>query len=397
MRTRLLLLAAALAALTPLGVAQARGAPVSGHPAPATANEPAGTGDRSGVIGGALFGGTGTLVDEEPRLHRRLAIIRVYYHVGDTFPTKVNSRLMESGSTLLVSLDTPPGKGPSYASIAAGHYDHTIGAFLRAMNHAAIEYHLGAIYICFEHEADDPSHLALGSPAQFIRAWDHVHQLAWSEHLDWNHGGRLHWVLILENAAYLRVLPHWLRGRGASSYWPGRSKVGIVAADGYNHRGCKHTRQPGSAKVTPETLFGPVISFARAHGGLPVFISEWGSQVGSQQPVFIRKMQHFVTANREIAGAMYFDERSPQHRSCNSIVNGHPASLSALATMGHAPHLQGHLRGHRARSAWHLAATGAAGPRRGRAALSRRPEAPHPLPRGHRLTQDGPAGHGIPG
>lgn len=56
---------------------------------------------------------------------------------------------MQSGSTLLVSLDTVPPKGASYASIAAGHEDATILRFLRAMNQAAMTCKLGAIYICF--------------------------------------------------------------------------------------------------------------------------------------------------------------------------------------------------------------------------------------------------------
>jgi hypothetical protein len=317
--------------------------------------ESAGTGSRSGVVGGALFGGTAQLAEQEGKLGRRLAIVRVYYTLGESFPTPASKHLMESGSTLLVSLDTLPSRGPSYASIIAGHEDAEISAFLRAMNRAAVRYHLGAIYICFEHEADNPPRLALGSPAEFVRAWDHVHQLGQSEHLNWNTGGRLHWVLILQHTVYFRVLPRWERkdGGGASAFWPGAGEVDIVAADGYNHMGCKNNAYSvpaggasGSLAVSPGELFDPVLSFAHSHGGLPVFIAEWGTQGGyaaGQQPAFIAQMKAYVSANREIAAAMYFDWRNAKGLACTSIINNHPASLSAMAAMGHSAGLQGRL------------------------------------------------------
>jgi len=315
-------------------------------------HESAGTGSRSGVTGGALFGGNAPLVKVAGRLGRRLAIVRVYYRIGESFPTPESRQLMASGSTLVVSLDSVPGAGPGYASIVAGREDTAIGAFLRAVNQAAVTYHLGAIYICFEHEADNPNHLALGSPSEFIQAWDHVHQLAQSGHLNWNDGGRLHWVLILEHDAYFRVLPQFLRngGGGASAYWPGASEVDIVAADGYNHTGCKNPGSAGAAgssqSVTPGELFDPVLSFAHSHGGLPVFITEWGSQAGyafAGQPAFIAQMRAFVSANREIGAALYFDWRSAQSPRCSSIINNLPASVSAMAAMGHSPDLQGRV------------------------------------------------------
>lgn len=309
------------------------------------ASEQAGTGSRSGVTGGALFGGTGQLTRQEGKLGRKLAIVRVYYQMGESFPTSQDRKLMAAGSTLMVSLDSVPGKGPSYASIAAGHQDATISAFLRAVNQAAVQYHLGAIYFCFEHEADNPTHLKLGTPAEFARAWDHVHQLAQSGHLSWNAGGHLHWVLILMHTAYFGHLPQWERkSGGASAYWPGTSEVDVVAADGYNHEGCKKGAHSSSSPVTPEALFDPTLSFAHSHGDLPVFITEWGSQAGSGtgQPTFIGQMQSYVSANHEIAAAMYFDWRNAQDASCSSIIDNHPASVAAMNTMGHSAALQGH-------------------------------------------------------
>jgi hypothetical protein len=314
------------------------------------AQESAGTGNKSGVTGGALFGGTNELAVENAKLGRKLAIVREYYHIGEKFPTPQSKHLMSTGSTLLVSLDSVGAHGPSYSSIAAGRDDGTIRAFLKAMSQSARSYHLGAIYISFEHEADNPQHVPLGSPAAFRRAWDHVHQLAQSAHLNWNDGGHLHWVMILMHTAYFRELPKWQTGGPAGAYWPGANEVDVVAADGYNHIGCKQSSHGGSASsavsLNPGDLFNPVISFAHSHGGLPVFITEWGTQAGryaSRQPAFIGQMRAYVTANREIAAAMYFDSRNPNFPSCSSIINNLPASVSAMAAMGRSARLQGRV------------------------------------------------------
>jgi len=288
----------------------------------------------AGVVNGVLFGGDVPLAVVEQKLGRKLAIVRVYYVLGENFPRKIDSQLMASGSTELVSLDTTPG-GASYASIAAGHEDGNILPFLKAVNAAAVQYHLGAIYMTFEHEANVfETHTGLGTPAQFVQAWDHVHQLAVSAHLDWQQGGRMHWALILS---------HWAFSEGrAGQYWPGLSEFDVLATDGYNSGDCKSGQVKNSSYVSPSWIFGPVLSFAKTHGAPPVFIAEWGSVAfpsPSVRPNFIRQMQSFVAANPEIHAAMYWNGVA----RCSYSVNNYPASLAALADMAHAPLFQGQI------------------------------------------------------
>jgi hypothetical protein len=339
---------AAALALAAAGCGGSSG-PGAGNPlrpglGPVIAHESSGTGSRSGVTGGALFGGNRSLVPEETALGRRLAIVRVYYRFGDSFPTFNDSQAMAAGSTLVVSLDSPRG-GPTYSSIASGLQDAYLSSFLHAVNQAAIRYRLPAIYFSFEHESSLPSkHTGLGSPAQFIQAWDHIHQLAASMHLDWNDGGRIHWVWIQTHVAFVPVNQRAGGGPafGAPTlYWPGSNEVDIVAADGYSHPGCRGHAGP----MTPQTLFGPVLSFAEQHGGLPVFITEWGSTSfpSSQwQTGFIGQMQAFVSANPEIVAVLYWNSPGAGP-NCNFSVDNHPASVSALATMAHSTALQGRL------------------------------------------------------
>jgi hypothetical protein len=293
-------------------------------------------GRRSATTGGALFGGNAALASQEGNLGRRLAIIRAYYRVGEPFPTQQDQQLMVAGSTLLVSFGTG---GASYASIAAGSHDAAIMAFLRSVNQAAFRFHLGAIYVSFAHEPDSPRHRWFGSPAQFVQAWDHIHQLAESAHVDWSQGGRLHWVLILIHSSFTNGMANW--------FWPGAGEVDIVGADGYNSYACKAAKRgvdishAGNDAVTPASIFDPAILFAHAHGGLSVFISEWGSDLSpaGAQSAFIRQMQAYVERNREIGAVMYWDSGF----SCNYRVNGNPLAIAALAEMGHAAALQGRV------------------------------------------------------
>jgi hypothetical protein len=283
----------------------------------------------SGVSGGALFGGNYPVVPLESSLGRTLAIVRLYYFIGDSFPgSSKYQKLLKGGRTALVSLDSRV----SYASIAAGDDDTAILSFLTQVNQAAVKYNLGSIYVSFEHEPDSTHHRALGAPVQFIQAWDHIHQLAVSHDLDWNDGGRLHWVLILIHNTYKT----WRIG----SFWPGASEVDIVAADGYNSFGCGDGGQ--NEQQTPADTFGPIVTWAAAHGGIPVFLGEWGSDdiPSGEQATYISQMQSFVAANTGIAGAMYWDTHVG---NCNYKVDGIAGSISALKTMGQSAALQGHV------------------------------------------------------
>lgn len=316
-------------------------------PAVNPASESAGADEASGVSSGVLFGGNAPLALESSKLGRNLAIVRVYYHIGQPFPggpaddPSVNGpstkAILNRGSTLLVSMDSY-SSGPSYAAIISGRYDTSILTFLESVNEAAVQHHLAAIYICFEHEPENYSHLHLGSPQQFVKAWDHIHALAAQAHLNWNDGGHLHWVWIMIHSAF--------NSNGAASLWfPGRKEVDIVGVDGYNSYGCRVARHAANAtqgQATPKSIFNPALNFAVAHGRLPLFISEWGSdpQPAGTQVGFIREMESFVDANQEIGAVLYWDSPGV---GCNYSINSQLASISAMTTLAHSSRLQGRL------------------------------------------------------
>jgi hypothetical protein len=312
---------------------------LTGSGAPNSKTHPSG-GTLAGVGNGVMFGGDVPLVAEEAALGRNLAIVRVYDLLGQPFVNRTMDSFMSHGTTILASLDVYPGM-PTYASIAAGQHDATIASYLESMNSSAIHYKLPAIYFTFEHEANTPGHhTGLGTPAQFIQAWDHIHQIAMDHHLLWSQGGRIHFVLILT---------HFFYNNGkAIQYWPGTNEVDIVSADGYNTGGCRIARKQHrpftygqTPPESPSSLFSGVVHFAAAHGGLPVFIAEWGSVPWANPSVrvnWIQQMQSFVAANPSIHATLYWNSRVLQ---CNYILNNSSTSLSALASMGHSALMQG--------------------------------------------------------
>ena len=296
------------------------------------------TGPPTAGITGTLFGGTWSLMHSS--LGRNLAIVRLYYQLGQKFGPPATD-VLASGSTVLVSLDVSAW-GPSYAAITAGAYDSEIIAFLAALESTAAADNVAAVYFCFQHEANNPNLAVLGTPADFAAAYTHIHALAAAAGLNWNSGGRIHWVLILMHLAYFTAAerPRWsLRLGFAADYWPAAGIVDVAAADGYNWGQCTRSsppgfQTPGSVVASPASLFDPLLAFASARN-LPVFLAEYASvsyTTTLPQVSFITSIQNYVQSNPQIEAVSYFDLNGP--RACDPRVDGRADSLAALAAMG---------------------------------------------------------------
>lgn len=297
-----------------------------------------------GATASVLFGGTLPLMAKEGTLGVRLGVVRMYWtlpHLGARTALKV----IAGHRAVLASIDVPRG-GPSYARIAAGAEDATVLPFLRTL--AAASRSAGVpLFVAFQHEADSPRDQALGTPARFTAAWDHLHALAARARLNAAQGGPVRWALILMHWAYFPysdpARPRWSRYLGwAGNYWPGAGEADYAAADGYDRGGCMLSASdvPTRPAVSPQFVFGPAVTFA-AHRGVPLIVAEWGANWypgdPSFQPAFIGLMQSWVTANAgNLAAVSYFDTPDSGSAYCNAPVNGHPTSLSALARMARA-------------------------------------------------------------
>jgi hypothetical protein len=317
-------------ALTASPAASARAA----SPPPAARYSPGGT----GISGGALFGSTEQMVPEESVLGRKLAIIRVYKSLGNVFPDTAEKAMLAAGSTMMVSLDLRDNQ--TYAEVASGQFDSQILSFFKLVNAAAVKYGLGSIYVDFEHEPSIKKREIHGTPPQFVAAWQHVWQLVDNASLDWQNGGRLHWVWIMDHDSYNPSPTPGQYGPGtAPLFWPGSAYVDIAAVDAYNHPGCHQHQPPGSTVFSPKRLFGSALAFAQSHGNLPVYITEFASipyPDASIRPAWIDSMTSFITAHPVIIAADYWDGYTNPGSTCTFNINNDPASLAAFARMGQA-------------------------------------------------------------
>ena len=290
----------------------------------------------TGVTGGVLFGSTEEMVPKEPALGRKLAIIRVYKSLGNLFPDTAEKPMLAAGSTMMVSLDLRDDQ--TYHQVGAGQFDSEILSFYKSVNAAAVKYGLGSIYVNFEHEPSIVKRKIHGTPPQFVAAWQHVWQLADNAGLDWQNGGRLHWVWIMDHDSYNPSPTPGQSGPGtAPLFWPGAAYVDILAVDGYNHPGCHKHEPPGNTVFSPARIFDSALVFAQSHGNLPVYITEFASIPYTDpaiRPSWIDSMTSFITAHPVIIAADYWDGHTNPGSTCTFNINNDPASLAALARMG---------------------------------------------------------------
>lgn len=282
-----------------------------------------------------LFGGDRELVLQEGKLGRILAVVRSYYDMPGPFPWYNDPQLMAGGRTLVASFDST-----HWVELASGKVDKNITNMLTRVNEAAIKYHFKAIYVDFEHEADIKSSQGVGTPAQFVAAWRHIYHLAASQKLNWQQGGHLRWVLILDQEAFPKK---------AGKFWPGRDTVDILGDDAYQFGKCykfppsDHYLASGKG-VTPAYIYNPVLQWATANApGVPIFLPEWGSVAFKDplvRPAFIRAMTSFITSHPEIHAELYWDAHF-KTSACDMRVDSDPASLAALIAMGKNPNFQG--------------------------------------------------------
>jgi hypothetical protein len=291
----------------------------------------------TGVTGGALFGSTEEMVPEQSVLGRKLAIIRVYKSLGNVFPDTAEKPMLAAGSTMMVSLDLRDTQ--TYHQVGGGQFDSEILSFYKSVNAAAVKYGLGSIYVNFEHEPSIKKRQIHGPPAGFVRAWRHVYRLVAAAGLNWQNGGRLHWVWIMDHDSYNPSPTPGSWGPGtAPQYWPGSAYVDIDAVDAYNHPGCHKHQPPMGVVFSPKRLFSSALTFAKSHGNKPMYITEFASipyPNTSIRPAWIGSVTSYVTAHPVIMAADYWDGIH-KGATCTFNINNDPASLAALAKTGQA-------------------------------------------------------------
>jgi hypothetical protein len=180
---------------------------------------------RCGVLWGIA-----TEPNTTPKLHAverslgmRFDVVYRFHDLDDEVPTAEESGLVASGRILHIAIDSrifqPPARTVPWRKVAAGAYDRQLTANARRIAMLGRR-----VFVTFGHEPDKPTDLP-ASPAGFVAAWRHVHDLfvrAGARNVVWV------WVV----TGY----PPFFRVAGA--LWPGNRYVDWISWEAYNRSGC---------------------------------------------------------------------------------------------------------------------------------------------------------------
>jgi hypothetical protein len=232
-------------------------------------------------------------------LGRRLDIVHTYLTWEGIFPTQSNQMALRQGSLLLLSW-----AGTSSQAVASGEYDSVIR--LRAEEIKATR---RPIFLEWRWEMNRPNlATVVGSPAQFIAAWQHVRAIFAQEHVN-----NVAWV-------WCPTAQGFASGGDAAAYYPGDSQVDWICADVY----------PGAGPYRSfSATAGPFLSWA-SHHAKPVMIGEFGvpERYGSLlRAQWLRAAAATVQGDAQVKAMVYFDGDPAQAEAGQSpaLIYGTPA------------------------------------------------------------------------
>jgi hypothetical protein len=267
---------------------------------------------------------------------RRFDIVKQYaqWKPGVFFPSGADERLAGHGQrTLDVSWNaTTFGAGRhqiSYASIAAGTWDASVirpeARRLKAFHHK--------IFVDFDHEFDSKAQAGKGSPAQYVAAYRHIHQVMAAmgvNNVIWT------WVSTgdVDHASMLRA-----------SY-PGAKYVDWIGYDPYNWYGCR-ADFPHTASRSPRAVFGAYYHWVRHQHGMkhkPLMLAEYASAQGPAQGPWYAHVARALRHLRRIKAVLQFDAQGVP--GCNFRLADSPAALRGFAKSGRSNYVTGRHHHH---------------------------------------------------
>jgi len=226
-----------------------------------------------------------------------------------------------------------PNRSVSLADITAGRIDEQLIAF--ATQAAAYG---RPIFFSFGHEMNLSHYPWCGNPAEYIAAYQHVHQvisaIACNITWVWNPG--------VDNPDTMM------------EYFPGAEYVDWIALDGYDPQ----DQRPAAPRRTFEETFDPIISQLQRHN-IPIMIGEFGAATlspedrTSRQPQYLAEAIDYIARTHEryanpISAFVYFNttsttgdtqmpwviESSESRAALQAAIDRHPALFAGNIVTG---------------------------------------------------------------
>jgi hypothetical protein len=244
---------------------------------------------------------------------------------GD-LPTDDERQAVKNGQTLHINLESREFAKSGHpevrwSAVAAGDFDTTLSSAAKGL--AALHQ---PFFITFDHEADSKAKIAArGTPAQFVAAWRHIHQ-------------------VFEQAGATQAIWTWVVTGYPPNFptvpklYPGNDAVDWISWDPYDSRGC----QNGDVGSEPPQTFAEIakpfynwLATTGARAGIslkkPYMISETGSAYDSKDPqasaAFFASIPAGLRELPRIRAVTLWDETAGD---CNFRVDGISALQPAL-------------------------------------------------------------------
>jgi hypothetical protein len=245
----------------------------------------------------------------EALLGRRMWVERSYHDWYDPFPDVYDEEAKADGRLLILSWSAKNGTGAvPWAQIAAGRYD----GMIRTRAAALARFGAPVVFV-FQHEPNGP--YRAGTPAQYVAAYRHVHDL-----LEAAHASNVVFGFVMFDSAF--------RSGAAETYYPGDADVDVVGADVYNWSGCPGRSDPWLSFAQKAA---PFHAFLLAHHQLGV-IAELGSNEDPARPgrkaAWIRDAFRTILGWPDVKAVAWFDGRVGP--SCDWRIDTSPSSLAAF-------------------------------------------------------------------
>ena len=291
----------------------------------------------------AVIWGIATDPNTNARLHaveegvgRTFDMVYRFHDINDRIPSADERALVRQGRILHVSIDARVyGAGAAtvtWNAVANGTYDHDLAAQARGI--ASLH---APVFVTFDHEPDQPGRSARGTPADFVAAWRHVHDV-----FRRNGASNVIWVWVV--TGYLPT------AATAGSMWPGNRYVDWISWEAYNRSGCAHSRtDPADFRSFADSML-PFYTWLGAHAAdyginlnKPMMISEAGSVLYPTDPAltasWYRAIPDVLAAYPQIRAVGLWDR--PGVGTCDYRFDDAPAVQHAVGQAGERLHRMG--------------------------------------------------------
>jgi hypothetical protein len=262
----------------------------------------------------------------EKRIGRRLDIVKRYvdWQHGITFPDTSDTRLAAGGKRILDfswnSVNYATGQKVSWKSIASGRWDASV---IRPEARRLKHFH-HKVFLDFDHEFDGAMDRPLGSPAQFVKAYRHIHRVL--------HRAGVH------NVIWTWVVTGYLGNRAKiRAGWPGAKYVNWVGYDPYNFVQCHQAKWQ-----SPMQTIGPFYRWLRHQPGIrrkPVMLGEYASAFGPSVGHWYASIASTLRRLPRIKAVMQWSARVSN--ACDYVLTSNSAALRGFRASSHSAYVLG--------------------------------------------------------